>query len=313
MDFISEGLKGRTAWYWYLLTLFLVFLFWQMIGIIPLFLVAFIKAGDLQTFTEAASDMFMSLGIDSNLYLFLMLFTLISGLGGLLIGVRFLHAKRIRNIITARPSVDWKRITFSFILWFIVSVLVLSIDYMMDPEHMVWNFKPGPFFVLLVISFLFIPLQTSFEEMLFRGYLMQGLGILAKNRWLPLIATSIGFGLLHGANPEVAKLGWGIMIFYIGTGLLFGITTLMDNGTELALGMHAANNIVAALFVSNDWAAFRTDALFLDTSEPTLGMDTFLPVFVLYPIILLVFSKKYGWHSWQQRLMGRVEAPDPVA
>ncbi|MCB0476455.1 MAG: CPBP family intramembrane metalloprotease domain-containing protein, partial [Flavobacteriaceae bacterium] len=114
-------------------------------------------------------------------------------------------------------------------------------------------------------------------------------------------------------NPEVAKLGWGIMIFYIGTGLLFGITTLMDNGTELALGMHAANNIVAALFVSNDWAAFRTDALFLDTSEPTLGMDTFLPVFVLYPIILLVFSKKYGWYSWQQRLMGRVEAPDPVA
>ena len=33
------------------------------------------------------------------------------------------------------------------------------------------------------------------------------------------------------------------MIYYIGTGFLFGIMTLMDEGTELALGFHAANNL----------------------------------------------------------------------
>jgi hypothetical protein len=138
---------------------------------------------------------------------------------------------------------------------------------------------------------------------------MQGLGALVKNRWVPLLVTSLIFGLLHGANPEVEKLGWGIMVFYIGTGLLFGITTLMDEGTELALGLHAANNIVAAIFVTTDWTAFQTEALYIDTSEPSLGWETFLPVFVLYPIILLIFSRKYGWKNWSEKLFGKIEKP----
>ena len=65
---------------------------------------------------------------------------------------------------------------------------------------------------------------------------MQGLGVLAKNRWLPLIFTSTLFGLMHIANPEIGKLGYMLMVHYIGTGFLLGIMTLMDEGLELALG-----------------------------------------------------------------------------
>jgi hypothetical protein len=34
-----------------------------------------------------------------------------------------------------------------------------------------------------------------------------------------------------------------MFVYYIGTGLFLGIT-LMDEGMELALGFHAANNLV---------------------------------------------------------------------
>ena len=312
MDFIKEGFKGRIEWYWYLITLGIVFFFWQIIGIIPLVAVASVKAGSVDKFVESAKDQFMSLGIDSNLYLFLALFTLISGLLGLLLGVRSIHNRLIKNIITARNSVDWSRIGFAFTLWFMISLGILMIGVFVEPENLVWNFKPIPFAILVIISFLFIPLQTSFEELLFRGYLMQGLGVLAKNRWLPLLLTSIVFGLLHGANPEVEKLGWGIMVFYIGTGLFFGIVTLMDEGTELALGLHAANNVVAAVFITTDWAAFQTEALYIDTSEPSLGWETFVPVFVLYPIILYILSRKYGWKDWNQKLFGKVDEPELI-
>ena len=171
------------------------------------------------------------------------------------------------------------------------------------------NFKPVPFFTLLFVSFVFLPFQTSTEELLFRGYLMQGFGTLTKNRWFPLIITSVIFGLLHGMNPEVERLGYVLMIFYIGTGLLYGITTLMDEGTELALGLHASNNIVAAFLVTTDWMVFRTDALFIDTSEPAVGSEMFIGVFVLYPLLLVVFSKKYGWTNWKSKLFGKVEIP----
>ena len=95
----------------------------------------------------------------------------------------------------------------------------------------------------------------------------------------------------------------------MGTGLLLGIITLMDEGTELALGFHAANNIVAAVVVTTDWTAFKTHAIYLDTSEPSLLLSTLLPVFVLYPLILILFSKKYGWKNWKEKLTGKVVAP----
>ncbi len=135
---------------------------------------------------------------------------------------------------------------------------------------------------------------------------MQGLGIGFKNAAVPLIVTSIVFGLMHGFNPEIDKFGPLILIYYIGTGFLFGIITLMDEGTELALGMHAANNVVAAIFVTMNWAAFQTDALFKDISEPTIGVQMFFPVFIIYPLVILFLSRKFGWSNWKKRLFGKV-------
>ena len=309
MNFIQQAYKGRTEWYWYLLTFIVVMVFWQIIGPIPLMIAAFIKAGDFEKFMEAGGDMFASIGLNSNLYLFLGLFTLIMGLVGLLISIKFIHNRAVKTVVTSRKSVNWKRVFFAFGLWVFISVCIIAFEIYIDTGSIVWNFKPIPFLILVVVSILFIPLQTSFEELLFRGYLMQGIGVLVKNRWLPLLITSIVFGLLHGANPEVEKLGWGIMVFYIGTGLLFGIVTLMDEGTEIALGLHAANNIVAAIFVTADWTAFKTDALYIDISEPSLGWETYVPVFVLYPIVLFILSKKYRWKNWSEKLFGAIEKP----
>jgi len=41
-------------------------------------------------------------------------------------------------------------------------------------------------------------------------------------------------------------------------------------------------------------------------SAPTLGWDVFIPILVIYPILLFVFSKKYGWANWKDRLVGKV-------
>ena len=170
-------------------------------------------------------------------------------------------------------------------------------------EDFSFNFKPIPFLILVLISIVFIPLQTSFEEYFFRGYLMQGLGVLAKNRWLPLIFTSTLFGLMHIANPEIGKLGYMLMVHYIGTGFLLGIMTLMDEGLELALGFHAANNLIAALLLTADWTAFQTNSILKDISEPEMSnLEVFFPVFVIYPLILIVFSKKYQWTDWKEKL-----------
>jgi membrane protease YdiL (CAAX protease family) len=111
---------------------------------------------------------------------------------------------------------------------------------------------------------------------------------------------------MHIANPEVTKLGYGILVFYIGTGFFLGIITLMDEGLELALGFHAANNLITALLVTADWTAFQTDSIYKDISEPAMGWDAIVPLVVVYPLLLWIFSRKYGWMHWKDRLFGKV-------
>ena len=152
-----------------------------------------------------------------------------------------------------------------------------------------------------------LPIQTSTEEFIFRGYLMQGFGILAKNRWVPLIITSAAFGLMHIMNPEVEKMGYFIMVYYIGTGLFLGIITLMDDGMELALGFHAANNIFTALLVTSEWSALQTESVLKDVSKPSAGFEILAPVFIIFPILLFIFSKKYNWTNWKEKLTGKIK------
>ena len=248
---------------------------------------------------------------DSNINLILILLPFVGGLICLLLAVKFLHNQSLIQLTTSRKKIDWKRFWFVFLFWGVVSSGLMVLDYYMSPEDYVVNFNLKPFVILCVIAIVLVPLQTSFEEYLFRGYLMQGLGVITKRKWVPLIVTSLVFGSLHIANPEVEKLGYIIMVYYIGTGLFLGIMTLMDEGMELALGFHAANNLFTALLVTADWTAFQTHSVLKDMSEPTAAgvMDIFMPVFVMFPILLFIFSKKYKWTNWNEKLFGRVEDP----
>ena len=309
MNFIQQAYKGKNDWYHWLFTIIVVFFGWQVLGVIPLVSAVAVKSKGLSQFSKFAEGNFMTAGLDNNFLLFLMILTFLIGLIFLCIGVRYIHQRTITSLVTSRAKIDWERFFYGFLVWGILAVGMSYVGILLAPENFTWNFNAESFFILVVISFLFIPFQTSLEELLFRGYFMQGIGVLFKNRWVPLVVTSVVFGLLHGANPEVEKLGQIAMVFYIGTGFFYGIVTLMDEGTEIALGLHAVNNIIAAFFITTDWTVFQTDALFIDVSEPSVTWEMFVPVFVLYPIMLFLFSKKYGWTNWKEKLTGKITEP----
>ncbi|GGF79531.1 CPBP family intramembrane glutamic endopeptidase [Wenyingzhuangia marina] len=240
--------------------------------------------------------------MDSNLSMFYMMLPFVGGMITLYLVIKKIHKQSWINLTTSRTKIDFKRVFFSFFFWGSMIVLLNGISYFLSPESIVWNFDAKKFAVLLLLSIILIPIQTSFEEYVFRGYLMQALGVSTRTKWMPLVVTSVIFGLLHYANPEVKELGYGIMVFYIGTGFLLGVMTLMDEGMELSLGFHAANNLISALLVTTDWTAFQTAAIFKDTSSPSLIMEL-VAIAILYPVLLFVFSKKYKWKSWKEKLI----------
>jgi membrane protease YdiL (CAAX protease family) len=165
-----------------------------------------------------------------------------------------------------------------------------------------------PFLGMFILGVILIPIQTCTEEFLFRGYLLQGMAVLFRNKWLPLLLSSLFFGMMHYDNPEIDKLGEVLLVYYCLTGLFLGVITLMDNGLELSMGFHTANNLVTAILVTADWTAFQTNSIFIDVSEPTL-LWAFLPPLLLYPIVFIVFSKKYKWQHWKYKLLGDISIP----
>lgn len=293
---------------------FLIIFIASQIGSIPLLIAVMFKVMSNGGNIESIQDPnVMMTVLDSNLTLFLMLLSFAIGLLAVYLVVRFLHKQPFVELTTSRKKTDWGRVLFGFGLITVTTLVVTILDYYSNPDDYVLQFDLVPFLILAVIAIIMIPLQTSFEEYLFRGYLMQGIGVLAKNRWLPLVLTSVIFGGLHLANPEVDKLGNIIMIYYIGTGFFLGIMTLMDEGMELALGFHAGNNLITALLVTADWTVFKTNSIFKDISEPSAGFDVVAPVLILYPIFLLIMAWRYKWRDWGGKLFGKVEEPIVIA
>ena len=293
----SFRLKG--FWY-YILGSFLIILF-NTFAQIPL-----LSFASWDSITPDSNPMDIFNDISKNLRFFLLLLTFVLTVPGILLVVNKLHDLPIMSIISKRKKIDYNRILFAFTIAGTIISLSVLIGYYLSPENYELNFKLKEFLILTIIAILFVPIQTSVEEIVFRGYLMQGFGHWLNSRFMALFLTSTIFGFLHFFNPEINKLGNSFIILYIISSFTFGIMTLMDERLELAMGFHAGNNLFIALLLTADWTVFNTDSLLIDISDPKIGLTDFIAPLILYPLILLIFSKRYSWSNWKQKLISKI-------
>lgn len=306
--FIEQVLDFKNDWWRYLIGFIIIFLFWQFIGAIPLIIgmISQMDFSDLESLQalENPNDMFSMIG-SKNTVLTLLLFSFLVGFLGLFIVVKNIHNQNFKSLITSRKKVDYSRILHCFLVIFTLNSLMIFISYLISPSSFEYNFQLEPFLILLLICIFLLPFQTTFEELLVRGYLLQGFGIAFKSRAVAFIIPSVIFGFLHILNPEIDKLGYEFLVAYVLMGMTWGIFTLMDDGNELAIGAHYANNLVVFLFLTADWHAVQTNAVFISVEEPTV-LSMLIPMFIYYPILIFYFSKKYNWTNWSEKLFGKI-------
>ena len=223
----------------------------------------------------------------------------------LVIHTKFVHKRTVLSIFSGRENFDWKRVLFSFSLLFSVLSFFLFIQYL-SSDSLIFQFDLQKFIPLLFIAIFLLPIQTSCEELLFRSYILQGIKMRTKKNSIAVLISGLMFGAIHIGNPEIAKIGYHIIVYYMLVGVFLALISLFDNGIELALGYHAANNVFAALMITNNWQAFQTDAVFMDISDPGMGLDTIIGILFILPLVFFIFYKKYKWHSlkemWQDKL-----------
>lgn len=270
------------------------------IGAIPLFIsMAMRYASNPNILNELAanpSDL-SSLNLNPNLGLIVMLFPFFVGLITFYLLLKPLNSKSFSRIINGTSSFRWNRFFISAIVWTLVSAVYLIVSLKQDSSNFILNNKSVTLVTLSITSILFIPFQAAFEEIIFRGYLMQGFTVLVKNRLFPLIMTSVFFGLMHAFNPEVKDFGfWTMIPQYILFGLIFGIITILDDGIEAAMGAHAANNIFLCIMVTNESSALQTPALYEQLN--VYPWSEFKSMLIMGVIIILILKLIFKWKDF---------------
>jgi uncharacterized protein len=113
------------------------------------------------------------------------------------------------------------------------------------------------------VALVLTPLQTTTEELVFRGYVMQGLGLIVKAPAGVAVLSAIIFALPHLLNPEVQQHGPVLLgASYFVIGLLLAAVTLRDGRLELAIGVHAANNLLLVLVANYDGSVLESESIF---------------------------------------------------
>lgn len=300
--FLIKGyVTGKNEWWMYLCGFFAAlfgYAFYQYITYLPL--VAFARNNGATISQENISQLYNPdfIGMDHNLmivffggmFIFMLLF--------LWLALKFIHQKTLTSIITGFEKIRWSRYFFAFAVWGCLIVTSTLVSYFTSPGDLEIRFNAGKFSVLLITVIIFLPIQTATEELVFRSYLLQGLGMAFKNAIIPLILTSVLFGLMHATNPEIKAHGLLIMMpYYIFFGAFLGMLILLDEGAELAMGIHCANNLVSSLLVTSKNSVLQTDAIFYTSVENPAA--EFITWIILASICFFILFKKYKLNNWK--------------
>jgi membrane protease YdiL (CAAX protease family) len=95
-----------------------------------------------------------------------------------------------------------------------------------------------------------ILVQCAAEELLFRGYLLQGLAARFRSAAVWWLAPAALFGLLHWSPAEFGANAWLAVAAAALIGLVLADVTARTGGLSAAIGLHFANNVSALLLLS---------------------------------------------------------------
>ncbi len=198
--------------------------------------------------------------------------------------VRFIHKKTFISIINTGNKVRWKKIGIGAVAWLGIIVILDIISYLIDPGSFKISLNPQGFWILALLALIAFPIQASFEEVFFRGYLMQGISLIFERPWVVLMVTSLCFALLHWWNGGTVVMSLSIVMGTFIIGLMLGILTMADNGIELAIGVHIINNLyVSVIHSSPDGGLGNLPSLVVSPSDPYLS-----PVILALAAVILI-------------------------
>jgi membrane protease YdiL (CAAX protease family) len=291
-NFLDLARRGKNEWWRYVLSTALILFFW-LVGsaVLAVFLLAVSLLGE-GVRPDIDPNTGQMAGVDPLLLVTVLLLSFLPLLVGLLLAVRFIHDRPLTSLITPLARIDWKRMCVGFLAFGVLVAVGCVVESFLYPGRYKFTFDLLGTLKFTPVVLILIPFQAAAEELLVRGYMMQGIGLLTRRAWIPVVVSSLVFTLLHVSNPEAQVDTLVSLGSYLAAALLFALVTLKDNRLELAIGMHIANNVFV-LAVNNTVSALPVPSVFtVTTLDAGYSLISTIVMGVIFYAVFFSHNKK---------------------
>ncbi|MGR3760992.1 lysostaphin resistance A-like protein [Roseobacteraceae bacterium NS-SX3] len=190
---------------------------------------------------------------------------LLGGFGFVTAGVaaaaRFVHHRSLASVTGPLKPLVRQFARVSLYLAALGAVLALLPPYGMGPP-LTPNLAPGLWLALLPLSLTAVLIQTSAEEIVFRGYLQQALAARFRHPLVWLVLPSALFALGHFLPSEAGDNALLIALWAGAFGVLMADLTARAGTLGPAIAVHFFNNFTALLLFASPTSLYGL-ALFL--------------------------------------------------
>ncbi|MCE2734550.1 MAG: CPBP family intramembrane metalloprotease [Flammeovirgaceae bacterium] len=238
-SFIENASQGNNKWWHYASSIFSVVVVIAILNIIIRQAIPDIK------------KLFPDNDFGKNLFTYILVFVIMGvALLAFLVVASKQHQRPKMSFISSKDTLSLRQYFLGFVSWGSILFIGSSIFEYQKLEYFLANFNLYQFTVLFLVGFVAIGVQSFFEELVLRGYLLQGMHLLIKKVVLLVLLNSLVFGVLH--------FGYGIESFLssVTFGVAFTTIVIVQNRIEFVSGAHNANNLILSL-------------IFLDLSKAT--------------------------------------------
>ena len=218
------------------------------------------------------------------------------GLLGIWLVLKYIHKKEFPGLLTGRGRFDYIRFLVGMLAALVASLVLFAVDVYVFQLDTTFQEPNWEFLVFVLVAAVMVPIQSGYEEAFFRGYILQGLIQLSRNRVVLAVVAGVLFALPHLANPAPGEHGIApYLSALVASGIFFAVVVLLDGGLELAWGYHFISNFFMGVVANNDVAAITTPSLYIvhvDSYE--LFPHVFIDVVAL-ALVVLALNVRYRW------------------
>ena len=185
---------------------------------------------------------------------------------GVWVAMRFVHRERLSRLFGNSGRISRAGFAKGLLAVLLTSVLTEIGLYLLVPEIARGPISLSSWLVFLAPVLFLAFVQTSSEELLFRGYLMRGLACRFRSPWVWALLPTLVFTALHWNPGSVPAMNIGVLASIGAFAVLLVILVYATGNLGAAMGAHLGNNLVGFLFISHEsslssFALFRSPPL----------------------------------------------------